>query len=196
MQHMVILIFILLALSLLLFLVKKGKSAKIARLFRGFTVLLGTLFFSYWFIERSVTASFSENSMALQVVNRLPQTLDFYTVNVHDGGKETQYTASHLGKIRTDYYRIGYMQVADSGQYWIAGFLGKNKLVYFSQHRVLKKTEDQVVEVRNYINQSLKLSSTAEREVSRLKEHNISVSVWVTLSLLLLFLNMILIFRR
>lgn len=196
MQHAVIIVFIFLAVSLLLFLVKKGRSAQLARLFRGFTVLFSTLFFTYWFAERSLTASFGDSSMALQVVNRLPQTLDFYTVNVHEEEKEPRYSAAHLGKIRTDYYRIGYLQVADSGQFWIAGYLGKEKLVYFSQHRVLKKTEDQVVEVRNYINQSMKLSAAAEREVARLKENNISASIWVALSMLLLFLNMVLIFRR
>lgn len=196
MQHAVTLLLILLTLSLVLFVVKRGRPAKVVRLFRLFSVLLGLAFFGWWFAQRSFTDTFADNSLALQVVNRLPQTVDFYTVSVFENGKNKAYEAAHLGKIRTDYYRIGYMKVADSGQFWIAGFLGKNKLVYFSQHRVLNHTEDQLVEVRNYINQSMKLSATAEREVSALKSENISSGSSVALAMLLLFLNIALLFRR
>ena len=35
---------------------------------------------------------------------------------------------------------------------------GKQDLIYFSQHAVQKKQEDQKIEIRNYLNQSIKLS--------------------------------------
>jgi len=68
-------------------------------------------------------------------------------------------------------------------------------MIYFSQIAVPNKNEDKIVEVRNYINHSLKLSAIAAENVSKLKYDNIKLSIWVTLDLLLIFLNAVLLFR-
>ncbi|GGG56957.1 hypothetical protein GCM10007332_18310 [Epilithonimonas arachidiradicis] len=82
-----------------------------------------------------------------------------------------------------------------SNEFWVVGYIGKDKLVYFSQVAVPNKNEDQIVEVRNYINHSLKLSAVATEKVAELKYDNIKLSIWVTLDLLLIFLNSVLLFR-
>ena len=83
-----------------------------------------------------------------------------------------------------------------SDEFWVAGYIGKEKMVYFSQIAVPNKNEDKIVEVRNYINHSLKLSAIAADNVSKLKYDNIKLSIWVTLDLLLIFLNAVLLLRR
>jgi len=73
--------------------------------------------------------------------------------------------------------------------------MGKKNLVYFSQHAVPNKNEDQIIEVKSYIVQSNKLAASARKEIESLKLENIRTAVWITLDLLLLFLNLALLFR-
>lgn len=93
----------------------------------------------------------------MQIINNLQQPIDFYTVRINKS-PEAGDVVNHLGTIRSGYYRIEYFNVKNSDEYWLMGFIGKKKLVYFSQHAIVNKNEDQLVEVRNYINQSQRLS--------------------------------------
>lgn len=80
--------------------------------------------FTYWFIKKSVIGVVS-NSLSLQVINKLPQPLDFYVINLNNLDKNTPLETKHIGKIRPEYYRIEYLKMTKSDEYWIAGYLGK-----------------------------------------------------------------------
>ena len=58
------------------------------------------------------------------------------------------------------------------------------------------KKRTKKIEVKNYLNQSVKLSEKAQEVVDNLKLGNIGQSVIVTLTLLLLFLNIVLLTRK
>ncbi|MGN7759116.1 hypothetical protein ACTJIV_16720 [Chryseobacterium sp. 22532] len=194
---MVFIIFVIFwacVLSLILFKVKSGRLAKWAKLFRILTLVFSISTFTYWFIKKSAV-SFVDNSVGLQVVNKLPQTLDFYLIKV-DTAKIQNLEPKHIGKIRPEYYRIEYLKMDQSDEYWIIGYLGKKNMVYFSQHAVPNKNIDQIVEVQNYINQSVKLSEAAKKQVETYNYENAKLGIWVSLDLLLLFLNLVLLLRK
>ncbi len=184
----------LLAFSLALSTISVGRYKFLVKSVRIVVVLFSISFFGFWFSQKSIN-SFFEKSLSVQIVNRLNQPLDFYTIKVIDKNKN-QYVTEHIGKIRPDYYQISYLDMANSDEFWVSGFLGKKNLVYFSQHSVLKKIGDQKIEVRNYLNQSQKLSNLAEKKIEQLHQVNIGQSVWITLCLLLLYLNIVLLFRK
>lgn len=181
-------------LSLILSKVKSGRVAKWAKLFRILTVVFSISTFTYWFIKKSAVG-FVDNSVGLQVVNKLPQTLDFYLIKV-DSAKNGNLEPKHIGKIRPEYYRVEYLKMDKSDEYWIIGYLGKKNMVYFSQHAVPNKNIDQIVEVQNYINQSVKLSEAAKKEVDSYNYENAKLGIWLSLDFLLLFLNLVLMVRK
>ncbi|RLJ33678.1 hypothetical protein CLU97_3164 [Chryseobacterium sp. 7] len=195
MTLIIFIIFLASVLSLVFFKVKSGRMAKWAKLFRIVTLVFSISVFTYWFIKKSAVA-FVDNSVGLQVVNKLPQTLDFYMINVNKTDKNTTLEPKHIGKIRPEYYRIEYLKMDKSDEYWIVGYLGKKNLVYFSQHSVPNKNIDQIVEVQNYINQSMKLSETAKKQVDAYNYENTKLGIWITLDFLLLFLNLVLLLRK
>lgn len=195
MTLIIFIIFLACVLSLVLFKVRSGSIARWAKLFRIVTVVFSISVFTYWFIKKSAVA-FVDNSVGLQVVNKLPQTLDFYLINVNKTDQSTVLEPKHIGKIRPEYYRIEYLKMDKSDEYWIAGYLGKKNLVYFSQHSVPNKNIDQIVEVQNYINQSMKLSDAAKKQVDAYNYENTKLGIWITLDFLLLFLNLVLLFRK
>ncbi|ASW76129.1 hypothetical protein IQ37_06000 [Chryseobacterium piperi] len=187
-------IFLCSVLSLILSKVKSGKGAEWAKLFRIATLIFSISVFTYWFIKKSAVGVVS-NSVGLQVVNKLPQTLDFYVINVNNPDKNATLEAKHIGKIRPEYYRIEYLKMDKSDEYWVIGYLGKKNLVYYSQHSVPNKNIDQIVEVKNYINQSAKLSEIARKQIDAYNYDNVKLGIWVTLDFLLLFLNLVLLVR-
>ncbi|MGC5746966.1 hypothetical protein J4Q03_20905 [Chryseobacterium sp. NFX27] len=194
---MVFIIFVIFwacVLSLILCKVKSGRMAKWAKLFRILTLVFSISIFTYWFIKKSAVG-FVDNSVGLQVVNKLPQTLDFYLIKV-DTAKIQNLEPKHIGKIRPEYYRIEYLKMDQSDEYWIIGYLGKKNMVYFSQHAVPNKNIDQIVEVQNYINQSVKLSEAAKKQVETYNYENAKLGIWVSLDFLLLFLNLVLLLRK
>ncbi|WP_374465472.1 hypothetical protein [Chryseobacterium sp.] len=195
MTLIIFIIFLACVLSLVLFKVRSGSMARWAKLFRIVTVVFSISVFTYWFIKKSAVA-FVDNSVGLQVVNKLPQTLDFYLINVNKTDQSTVLEPKHIGKIRPEYYRIEYLKMDKSDEYWIAGYLGKKNLVYFSQHSVPNKNIDQIVEVQNYINQSMKLSDAAKKQVDAYNYENTKLGIWITLDFLLLFLNLVLLLRK
>jgi hypothetical protein len=167
---------------------------RIAKTFRILITLFGIFFFGYWFFQKSLN-NFLEKSSNIQVINRLNQPIDFYAIKVINKDKN-QFLSKHIGNVRTNHYQIEYFDMSNSNEYWIVGYLPKNKMVYFTQHSVINKEADQKIEVKNYLNQSLKLSEKAEEVIEYLKLGNIGQSVIVTLALLLLFLNIVLLTRK
>jgi len=188
-------IFLASIISLILSKIKKGKGAEWAKIFRITTVVFSISIFTYWFVKKSAVG-IVKDSLSLQVVNKLPQTLDFYVINNNDPDKNGILEAKHIGKIRPEYYRIEHLKMDKSNEYWIVGYLGKKNLVYFSQHSVPNKNIDQIIEVQNYINQSVKLSEIAKKDVEAYNHENIKLGIWVSLDFLLLFLNMVLLLRK
>ena len=188
------LLLFLLIFALVLSMFKTGKNARIARAFRILITFLGILFFGYWFFQKSLN-NFLEKSMSVQVINRLNQPIDFYAIKVINKDNN-QFLSKHLGKIRTNHYQIEYFDMSNSNEYWVIGYLPKSKMVYFTQHSVQNKEADQKIEVKNYLNQSVKLSEKAQEVIEYLKLGNIGQSVIVTLTLLLLFLNIVLLTRK
>jgi hypothetical protein len=194
MVFVILLIFWALFFSLILSKIKRGKGAEWAKLFRIVTLVFAISFFTYWFIKKSAVG-IVKDSVALQVINKLPQPLDFYVVTLNEPDIKSIET-KHIGKIRAEYYRIEYLKMDKSDEYWIVGYLGKKNLVYFSQHSVPNKNIDQIIEVQNYINQSVRLSEIAKKQVEAYNYENIKQGIWVTLDFLLLFLNLVLLLKK
>lgn len=191
----IFLFFILLILALFLSAVRGEKWNIWNKLTRTIITISAAAYFTFWFVERSVS-QFLENSLAVQVINYLPQPVDFYIIRIQDQVPEDQkFSSKHVGQVRPEYFRIEYLNMQKSNEFWVVGYVGKGNLVYFSQVAVPNKNEDKIIEVRNYINHSLKLSAIATEKVEGLKYENIKLSIWVTLDLLLIFLNAVLLFR-
>lgn len=188
-------IFITLVFCLVVANFRVGKISKVVKLFRAVTIIFTISIFAYWFFERSVT-QFVNGAVAVQIVNKLPQPIDFYLIKIDKSATDRIYSTTHLGKIRQDHYRLEYLNMQNSDEFWVSGFLGKKNMVYFSQHSVPNKNMDQIIEVNNYINQSLKLSDIAKNSIENYQNDNMSLGIWATLDLLLLFLNIILVVRR
>ncbi|WP_312206587.1 hypothetical protein [Epilithonimonas hominis] len=191
----IFLILIFLIIALFLSGIRSEKWNLWSKVARIIITISAAAYFTFWFVEKSVS-QFLENSLAVQVINYLPQPIDFYIIRVQDDNGVQNYSSKHLGQIRPEYFRIEYLNMQKSDEFWVAGYIGKEKMVYFSQIAVPNKNEDKIVEVRNYINHSLKLSAIAADNVSKLKYDNIKLSIWVTLDLLLIFLNAVLLLRR
>lgn len=193
----ILLVFLVLAqsLSLLLSVVKRSAYYKIVRLFRVATVVLTVFFFAYYFTQKSIS-KFSEDSVALQLVNKLPQPIDFYVIIKNNAnGKLTDNTV-HSGIIRSEYYRLESLNMRDADEFWIAGYLGKKNMVYFSQHVLPNKNVDQIIEVNNYLIQSKKLSDQAKKSIEKLNVQKLSDAVRMVLCLLMLFMNTTLLLRK
>lgn len=187
----ILLLLLIMATALSVF--KKGRAAFGARAFRISAVVFGLAFFAWWFVERSVT-KFYKDALAVQIINKLPQAVDFYVIQVNSAGAPERFATSHIGKIRPEHYRLDYLQMHHSKEIWVSGYIGKRQ-VYFSQHAVPSKNYDQIIEVNNYINQSVRLSSTADTEIHSLLSGQLIDGIWITLGMLLLFLNIILLLR-
>ena len=196
MFYMFFLLVVLLIFALLLSVIKTGKFRSWAKAVRMIVVGISMAVFTYYFVEKSVDRAVAD-SLTVQVVNKLPFPLDFYLIKINDGSDpELKYETRHLGKIRTDFYRIDYLQMKNSDQFWIVGYMGKKNLVYFSQHSVPNKNEDQIIEVQNYMVQSSQLAEAAKTRIETLQFDNVKTAIWMGLGLLLLFLNLALLFRK
>ena len=193
---MIIFLFFLLLIFALLLSAIRGERWNFWNKFsRAVITISAAAYFTFWFVEKSVS-QFLENSLAIQIINYLPQPLDFYVIRIQDGSPEhLKYSSKHVGQVRPEHFRIEYLNMQKSNESWVAGYL-RGSLVYFSQVAVPNINEDKIIEVRNYINHSQKLSTVATQKVDDLKYENIKLSIWVTLDLLLIFLNAVLLFRR
>ena len=196
MVSFVFIIFLLLVLGLLLSAFRRNTRLFKPRLIRFLIIICAAAFYTLWFVRKSADR-FVENSLTLQLINKLPQPVDFFVITVNEGQSVTdKFTLKHTGKIRPEHYRIEYMNMENSSEYWIAGYIGKKNMVFFSQHAVPNKNMDQIVEVQNYINQSARLSQNAGKQVEAELNKNLRVSVWISLGLLLLFLNIVLLLKK
>lgn len=194
MRYILFFLIVLQIFSLFLSLVKTGDYRRFSNYFRFLSTIFGILFFAYWFTQKS-NGNFLEKSMSIQVINKLNQPIDIYAIKVIDKDKN-QFLSKHLGKIRSNHYQIEYFDMSNSNEFWVVGYIGKHDLIYFSQHAVQKKQEDQKIEIRNYLNQSIKLSNQSNDVVEKLKLSNIIQSIWVSICLLLIFLNLVLLTRK
>ena len=194
MRYILFLLIFLQIISLFLSLVKTGGYRRISKNIRFFFSIFGVLFLAYWFTQKS-NGNFLEKSMSIQVVNKLNQPIDIYAIKVINKDKN-QFLSKHLGKIRSNHYQIEYFDMSNSNEFWVVGYIGKHDLVYFSQHAVHQKEEDQKIEIRNYLNQSVKLSKESNEVVEKLQLTNTEQSIWVMLCLILLFLNLVLLSRK
>lgn len=192
---LVFFIFLSQIVALLLLYYKKGSKRRLAVVFRVLAVVFGLSVFAYWLVSRSFD-KFSKNTLAVQVINYLPQPIDFYFIKVENFGPHRRLSPLHIGKIRSEHYRLEYLDSDNSQEFWLAGYLGKKNMVYYSQHAVPNKNIDQVVEVRNYINQSMVLSAEAKKSIDAYLFSNIKMAVWVTLDLLLILLNIMMLWPK
>ena len=196
MFYLFFLLAVLLSFSLFLSVFKTGSFSFWAKTLRLIIVGISVAVFTYYFIQKSLDR-FLENSLTVQVINKLPFPLDFYIIKVNNGvDPDLKYETQHVGNIRNNFYRIDYLKMETSDQFWIVAYMGKKNLVYFSQHSVPNKNEDQIIEVRNYIVQSSKLAEIAKNRIDELKFANIKTAIWMTLGLLLLFLNIGVLLRK
>lgn len=196
MGFILFILFLLLVFCLVFTLVKKGRFSRYAKIFRIISVILGVGIFGFWFVQSSISR-YLKDSLSAQIINKLPQPLDFYIIKIEKNADQIpKYKIEHLGKIRSDYFRLEYLQMQKSNEFWIVGYLGKENLVYFSQHSVPNKNIDQIIEVNNYLIQSEKLAKIADSEVEINGQKEVIIGIWITLDLLLLFLNLVLLFRR
>lgn len=195
MVYLFLLLFVMLSAALMSTVLKTGRLRFWGRMFRLFVVLFSAGVFAYYFISRSLP-HFREDALTVQIINKLPFPLDFYVVRVDtiDGSKS--FETLHPGDIRSEFYRIEYLDMQNSDEFWVAGFLGPKNMVYFSQHPIPNKNEDQIVEIQNYTNDNPSLSAAAAKLVETLKFENMKTAIWITLDLLLLFLNFTLLVRR
>lgn len=193
MDQYIFIVFLLLTIAVALSAVRRSW----ATLFRWVVTALSVGYFAFWFVERSSEEGFVQNSMAVQVISKLPQPVDFYLIKIRNTEEVSRrYGLKHLGNIRPEHYRLEYLDMKNADEFWVVGYLGKKNRVYFSQHSVPNKNMDQIIEVNNYINQSYKLSEIAGKTVDAAREQDIRRAVWVTLSFLLIFLNVILLFKK
>lgn len=195
MFYLFFLLALLLAAALFSTVFKEGALRLLAKGFRIFVVCISLLIFTYFFVTRSLTPH-AENALTVMVVNKLPFPLDFYLIKQSNTESGNEYETRHLGNIRNEFYRIDYLNMEKADQFWIVAYMGQKNLVYFSQHAVPNKNEDQIIEVQNYINQSVKLSEISKNLIADLKFESMKTAIWITLDLLLLFLNIALLFRK
>ncbi len=187
MGFLLFIVLLLLILSLILSVIKTGRFKRTAIAIRVMSIAAGIGFFAYWFVDKSID-KYLKDSMAFQIINELPQPLDFYVVTVEKKDDQKVYTTKHIGKIRTDHYRLDYLRMANSNEYWLAGYLGKN-LSYFAPKYVPNKNIDQIVNIDNYKIENEELAEVAKTYIEEYKGQDLRTSIRITLSLLLLFLN-------
>ena len=195
MFYIFFLLVLFLSFCLLFSVIKTGRFQSWAKAFRIVIVAISAVVYTLYFVQKSLD-QFVQDSLTVQVVNKLPFPLDFYLIKINDDADpDLRFETRHMGMIRNSYYRIDYLKMEKSDQYWIAAYMGKKNLVYFSQHSVPNKNEDQIIEVQNYIVQSSRLADIAKSRIEALKFDNIKTAIWMTLGLLLLFLNIALLFK-
>ena len=190
------LLFLALSVSLILYPFKNGSVGFWTKVFRIGVVIIALGIFSYFFITKSLT-QIGKDALSVQIINKMPLPLDVYLVKIdQDEDAQNIFETRHLGNIRTNHFRMEYMDVKNANEFWIAAFLGKQEMVYFSQHSLANKNEDRNIEIQTYLNQSEKLSAIAQTKIDELQIENSKNAIWITLDLLLLFLNIVLVFKK
>ncbi len=192
----ILLLFTLVVLLLGIFsLVLSGRTYRNkARVFSFSIATLCLLGFGYWFSQKS-TSFLIQDAVSTQVISKLPQAVDFYVIKIEDHGQYTSYTTNHLGIIRPDHYRMLSLEMQQSEEFWVVGYLGKN-LVHFSQFFVPNKNIDQIIKVENYNVENTTNSEIAGREILLQHQENRNLAILSTLITLFLFLLIILLIKK
>lgn len=197
MGYSILSVFFLMIITLSLFLVKRKNIWRKVFYFRIFITVISVGVFVYFFTVRSV---FDEGigSVSVKISNKLPKTLDFYVLrkNIETKG----YFIRHYGKIRPNHHRSEYLDMRPPNEYWIIGYNDKAEMVYFTQHFYQTnsnlKIDRQKVFINYQINQSKNLSKLAKKAIEIYQKNRISSAIIITMSLLLLFMNIILLVKR
>lgn len=158
---------------------------------RQIITLIGIFFYAFWLLKGFVTENIKE-AYGVEIRNKLPQTIDFYIIKVDRKGQSPSLLEReiiHSGKIRPEHYRLERMQVKNTQEFWLIGFLGRGNMVYFSRHLMTNKNIDAIIEIDNYIEEEKTLSEVGKKEVEALIHRNNKNAVWIMLSLLFLFIN-------
>ena len=187
MGYLLFILLNLLIISLILSVVKSGKWKRITVAIRMGTIAYGIGFFAYWFAQKSMD-KFMKDAMAVQIINELPQALDFYIIAVERGTEDNIYKTRHIGKVRMDHYRLDYLKMSKSNEYWIVGYIGKN-VSYFTRQFVPNKNIDQIITINNYTIEDESVLEIAKGYIETYKQSDVRYSVWISLALLLLFIN-------
>lgn len=187
---MYILFFWLLALALVASLFRTESARQWLAWFRSAVIISCLSFFSWQFLRSSVDRNPAE-ALAVQLINKLPQTLDFYLILQH--GKTEM--LEHPGKIRPEHFRLEKLDAAMVKNFSIAATLGQN-LVYYSHHPIANKNMDVMLEIDNYTIENQKAADVALEGIKKFQEEQIRHGIWASLDFLLLFLNIVLLVRR
>lgn len=132
-------------------------------------------------------------STELKISNQLGYSVDFYVLR-----KKTQssgYHIRHFGKIRPGYYRSEYLDMKPLDEYWILGY-DKGRLIYFTQHFYHQGSMREEVKIKGDVNRSNPISDKADSVIGIYHSGRVSLAVIITLTFLLLFMNIILLVRR
>ena len=187
MGYLLFILLNLLIISLLLSVIKNGKWKRFAVAFRTSTIVFGIGFFTYWFAQKSMD-KFMKDAMAVQIINELPQPLDFYIITVERRAEEKIYKTRHIGKVRMDHYRLDYLKMSKSNEFWLVGYIGKN-VSYFTRQFVPNKNIDQIITINNYTIEDESILDIAKEYIDVYKQSDVRYSVWISMALLLLFIN-------
>lgn len=192
MEHYIFPIFLLLLFSVLF----TGKFMEQYRIrligVRQVITLVGLVFYVFWFTKGFISEN-TKDAYSVEIRNKLPQAIDFYLIKVTQNSENpgtTDKETLHSGKIRPEYYRLERLQMKDAHELWLIGFLGKDNMVYFSQHIISNKNIDAIIEVENYLLGSKQLSEEGKKAVKAHVYTNNRNAIWISLSLLFIFINL------
>lgn len=197
MKYSIVLVFFLTIITLLLSLMKRKTIRRKIFYFRILLTVFSVGVFVYFFTIRSI---FNEGigNVSIKVSNNLSQTIDSYILrkNSKTGG----YFIRHYGKIRPNHYREEYFNMRTTDEYWVVCYTGKKNMVYFTQHfyqvNGLMKIDIQKISINYHINQSKSLSKLAKKAIEEYQNDRVSFALIITMSLLLLFMNIVLLLKR
>ena len=88
----IFLILIFLIIALFLSGIRSEKWNLWSKVARIIITISAAAYFTFWFVEKSVS-QFLENSLAVQVINYLPQPIDFYIIRVQDDNGVQSYSS-------------------------------------------------------------------------------------------------------
>lgn len=183
-------IFLVLALSVLISPKFVQWQRKRIILIKWIVTIVSITFYSIWFF----VSSFSEKPIeaySVEIVNKLPQSIDFYLIKMSENQEKRNHKVIHSGKIRPQHYRLEQFDMEGFNELWLVGFLGKDNLVYYSQHAIPNKNVDAVMEVSNYMITSRTLSEKAKKWVGYHIQDNYRLGAYISLSFLFILINLI-----
>lgn len=154
---------------------------------------LGILFFGYWFGKDYVAEKLGGVSR-ITVINKLPQPLDFYVLTSQNKGKNVK--VIHSGNIRPEHFREENLSLRKADFIALAGYQGKDNLVYYEEFPSKKAKGEAVLTAESYRISDNAAADRASELVSGQLSHLNKDAVYMALCLLLIFMNIVLLLRR